>query len=132
LQAAEQSKPFRLGKLYLVSLRALLEGNGSESLEASKELMKATFRDPEGMYYLGRQISYLGEEAAALEMLGRAVDNGFFCYPAMLRDPWLDGLRARTEFMTLMRKAQHRYQEAAAAFIAGDGSALLGIQAEVY
>jgi len=132
LQAAEQSKPFRLGKLYLVSLRALLEGNRPESLEASKELMKATFRDPEGMYYLGRQISYLGEEAAALEMLGRAVENGFFCYPAMLRDPWLDGLRARTEFMTLMRRAQHRYQEAAAAFTAGDGSGLLGIQAEVY
>jgi len=132
LQAAEQSKPFRLGKLYLVSLRALLEGNRPESLEASKELMKATFRDPEGMYYLGRQISYLGEEAAALEMLGRAVENGFFCYPAMLRDPWLDGLRARTEFMTLMRRAQHRYQEAAAAFAAGDGSGLLGIQAEVY
>ncbi len=132
LQAAEQSKPFRLGKLYLVSLRALLEGNRPESLEASKELMKATFRDPEGMYYLGRQISYLGEEAAALEMLGRAVENGFFCYPAMLRDPWLDGLRARTEFMTLMRRAQHRYQEAAAAFAAGDGSGLLGIQGEVY
>lgn len=132
LKAAEESKPWRLGKLYLVSLRALLEGNRGESLEASQELLKATFRDPEGMYYLGRQIGYLGEEAAALEMLGRAVTNGFFCYPAMLRDPWLDGLRARPEFMALMRKAQHQHQEAAAAFIAGGGAGLLGIQAEVY
>jgi hypothetical protein len=65
-------------------------------------------------------------------MLGRAVDNGFFCYPAMLRDPWLDGLRARAEFMALMRKALHQHQEATAAFIAGGGGSLLGIQAEVY
>jgi hypothetical protein len=50
----------------------------------------------------------------------------------MLRDPWLDGLRARAEFMALMRKAQNQHQEATAAFIAGGGGSLLGIQAEVY
>jgi len=29
-----------------------------------------TFRDPEGMYYLARQLSYLGQESSALLMLG--------------------------------------------------------------
>ncbi|HEX4545555.1 MAG TPA: protein kinase [Candidatus Acidoferrum sp.] len=130
LRQRELAKPWRLGKLYLTSLRALLEGNREESLETSEELMKATFRDPEGMYYLARQLSYLGEAGRALEMLSRAINSGFFCYAAMVRDPWLDGLRTNSEFTTLLRKAQQLHGEASAAFFAAGGTSLLGIRAE--
>ncbi len=132
LRQREPAKPWRLGKLYLTSLRALLEGKREESLAASDELMKATFRDPEGMYYLARQFGYLREEAAALDMLSRAIDNGFCCHPAMLRDPWLDSLRARTEFTGLMSKAHQMHREASTAFLAGGGASLLGIHSEGY
>jgi tetratricopeptide (TPR) repeat protein len=132
LRELELAKPWRLGKLYLSSLRALLEGNREESLEASQELMKATFRDPEGMYYLARQLSYLGQETEALDMLGRAIENGFFCYPAMVRDPWLDALRARTEFTELLRKANALHRQAMVAFLEAGGDTLLGISAENY
>ena len=132
LRQREPAKPWRLGKLYLTSLRALLEGKREESLAASDELMKATFRDPEGMYYLARQLGYLREEAAALDMLSRAIDNGFCCHPAMLRDPWLDSLRARTEFTGLMSKAHQMHREASTAFLAGGGASLLGIHSEGY
>jgi len=44
-----------------------------ESLAVSEELMQATFRDPEGMYYLGRQLAYLRQETQALEILSRVV-----------------------------------------------------------
>ena len=128
----EQIKPWRLGKLYLTSLRALLEDKRAESLEASEELMKTTFRDPEGIYYQARQFSYLGQDAKALSMLSRAIDNGFFCYPAMIRDPWLDPLRGRTEFTDLLRKAQELHREAQGAFLAAGGESLLGMQAESY
>jgi len=101
LRQSEQI-PWRLGKLYLTSLRALLEGNRQESLAASDELRTATFRDPEGIYYLARQLSFLGEQEQALEILSRAIENGFFCYPAMVRDPWLDAIRARPEFTALL------------------------------
>jgi serine/threonine protein kinase/tetratricopeptide (TPR) repeat protein len=132
LREREQTKPWRLGKLYLTSLRALLEDRRTESLEASEELMKTTFRDPEGMYYQARQFSYLGQDAKALSMLSRAIDNGFFCYPAMIRDPWLDALRGRTEFTDLLRKAQELHREAMRAFLAAGGESLLGMQAESY
>jgi TolB-like protein len=125
LRQRELAKPWRLGRLYLKSLRALLEGNREESLAASEELMNATFRDPEGMYYLARQLGYLREEALALNMLSRAIDNGFFCHAAMLRDPWLDSLRARTEFTSLMSKVHQLQLEASAAFVAGGGPSLL-------
>jgi serine/threonine protein kinase len=132
LRQRELAKPWRLGKLYLTSLRALLEGNREESLQASDELRKATFRDPEGMYYLARQLSYLGQAPEAFEMLARAIDNGFFCYPAMVRDPWLDPLRARPDFTELLRNAQQLHREASASFLGASGDTLLGIRAEGY
>ena len=128
----EQDRPWRLGKLYLTSLRTLLEGKREESLAVSEELMQATFRDPEGMYYLGRQLAYLRQEAPALELLARAIDNGFFCHQALLRDPWLDSLRARTEFTSLLNKAHQLHREALTVFQAGGGASLLGIHSESY
>jgi non-specific serine/threonine protein kinase len=132
LRQCELAKPWRLSKLFLTSLRALLEGNREEGREAGAELMKATFRDPEGMYYLARQFSYFRDEDWALDMLSRAIDHGFFCHQAMVRDPWLDALRARAEFTELLRKARQLQLEASAAFLAGDGPGLLGLRAEGY
>jgi len=130
LRQRELDKPWRLGKLYLTSLRTLLEGKREESLAVSEELMQATFRDPEGMYYLSRQLAYLRHEAQALDTLSRAIDNGFFCHQAMLRDPWLDSLRTRTEFTALLSKAQQLHREALTAFLSGGGASLLGIHSE--
>src|SRR5260370_30482485 len=128
----ELAKAWRLGRLYLTSLRALVEGKREESLAASEVLRQATFRDPEGMYYLARQLGYLREEAPALTVLSRAIDNGFFCHSAMLRDPWLDSLRAPTEFTSLMSKVHQLQREASAAFVAGGGPSLLGINSDGY
>jgi serine/threonine protein kinase len=132
LHQRELATPRRLGKLYLTSLRTLLEGKREESLAVSDELMQATFRDSEGMYYLARQLGYLCEEGRALDMLSRAIEHGFFCHQAMLRDPWLDSLRARTEFTALLNKAHQLHREALAAFLAGGGASLLGIHSEGY
>jgi serine/threonine protein kinase len=123
---------WRLGKLYLTSLRALLEGNRQESLAACEALRGATFRDPEGIYYLARQLSFLGEQDWALETLSRAINHGFFCYAAMERDPWLDSLRGRSEFTTLLRQAQQLQREAAAAFVSAGGESLLGIRSAAF
>jgi tetratricopeptide (TPR) repeat protein len=123
---------WRYSRLYTTSLRALLEGKREESLQASNELRQATFRDPEGIYYLARQLSFLGEPEFALETLARAINDGFFCYDAMVRDPWLDSIRSRTEFTALLRQAHELHREAAAAFVAAGGDALLGIRLNSY
>ncbi|MGC1418100.1 MAG: protein kinase [Candidatus Acidiferrum sp.] len=132
LRKYEETKPGRLGKLYLTSLRALVEGNREESLAASRELMAATFRDPEGMYYLSRQLSYLRAEDLAMEMLERSVNHGFFCYQVFVRDPWLDGLRGKTEFSRILEKARQLHLEALQTFLKSGGNSLLGARAEAY
>lgn len=132
LREREQVMSGPLGKLYLTSLRNLLEGKREESLRASEELMNATFRDPEGIYYQARQLSYLGAEAQGLEMLSRSIHNGFFCYPAMVRDPWLDPLRGKPSFTSLLKEAEGRHREGVASFIKGGGEALLGVRAGTF
>jgi len=121
-----------LGRLYLTSLRALLEGNRAESLAACEELRKGKFRDPEGIYYLARQFAFLGEQESALETLSKAIDRGFFCYPAMVRDPWLDSIRGRSEFTALLRRASELHHEAAAAFVSVGGESLLGLRPDSF
>jgi serine/threonine protein kinase/tetratricopeptide (TPR) repeat protein len=131
LREKEHDQTGRLGGLYLTSLRALLEGRREESLQASEEFRKATFRDPEGLFYMARQLAYLGEKPMALEMFSRAIEKGFFCYPTMLRDPWLDSLRGLNEFTDSLRKAQELHREAVQAFFALAGDAVLGTQTEI-
>ncbi|OLB26494.1 MAG: hypothetical protein AUH13_27295 [Acidobacteria bacterium 13_2_20CM_58_27] len=65
-------------------------------------------------------------------MLSRAINHGFFCYPAMVRDPWLDGIRTRPEFTALLRQASDLQREAVAAFVAGSGDTLLGLRADAF
>jgi serine/threonine protein kinase/tetratricopeptide (TPR) repeat protein len=132
LRQQEDSSSWRLGKLFLISMRALLEGNREESLQASGELMRATFRDPEGLYYQARQLSYLGADDWALELFQRAVDHGFFCYQAFVRDPWLDRLRGKLAFPAIMQRASHLHQEALRIFRSNVKDSLLGLAAENY
>jgi len=130
LRQKEPLTPWRLGKLYLTSLRALLEGDRAQSLKESDQLAAATFRDPEGFYYLARQFAFLGERTKALEQLSRSIKNGFFCYSAMVRDPWLDPLRGHEEFVRLLRQAHELHLDALKTFLAADGASLLRISPE--
>jgi len=130
LRQKEPLTPWRLGKLYLTSLRALLEGDRAQSLKESDQLAAATFRDPEGFYYLARQFAFLGERTKALEQLSRSIKNGFFCYSAMVRDPWLDPLRGHEEFVRLLRQAHELHLDALKTFLAADGATLLRISPE--
>jgi hypothetical protein len=118
--------PERLGQVFMISLRTLLEGNREASLQASDELMKVAFRDPEGQYCLARQLAYLRDAGRATRLLERTVDGGYFCHPQMASDPWLDPIRGDAEFQRILHRAQALHQEAMEVFRAEGGPGLLG------
>ena len=109
------------------SLRMLLEGRRGEGLAALRTIAPG-FRDPEGAYVFARQFAYFGDSATALALLARAVEEGYFCFSTMARDPWLDTLRVDPAFRKILDHAEARHREALAAFLQVDGDRLLGLR----
>jgi len=120
-----------LPKLFQNMVRAMLclfEGKRSEALEYFRPLgAEATMRDPCGWYYVARCMAYLGEADTALKYLERSVTGGFFCFPWLTRDPWMDPVRHRSEFRGLLAEAEKRHRSAADAFVRAGGDRLLGV-----
>ena len=114
------------GRVFMLSLRTLLEGNREASLQASDEITAGFFKDPEGEYYLARQLAYLSDAARAVHALRAAVDGGYFCYPFMASDPWLDPVRGDAGFKQILSKAEALHREAMEVFRADGGPTLLG------
>lgn len=85
------------------------------------------FPDPEGQYYLGRSLVRLGAMDRALEFLARTESNGFFCFPAFERDPWLDPLRCDPRFLEIVRRVEARTRDAARAFEDHPGSRVIRV-----
>ncbi len=61
-------------------------------------------------------------------MLGRALDDGFVHFHALVRDPWFDDVRRSTEFATILKRAESRLRKMMELFVAAHGPELLGLR----
>jgi DNA-binding winged helix-turn-helix (wHTH) protein/tetratricopeptide (TPR) repeat protein len=127
LKDLKARNPTRL-RDFMAAARTLLEGHKAESIAAVRRIVDSDFRDPEALFYLGRHLAHLGETTPALELLERVVGGGFFCYPVMKSDPWLDPLRKKPEFAKLLKQAETQHRHAKAAFEKLGGDRILGIE----
>ena len=116
----------KLYRLYVRGTLCLIEGKWTEALDSVRMLAGSSMRDPCGRYYAARSLAYLGDQETALECLKRSVSGGFFCFPWLTRDSWIDGLRHRPEFRVLLAEAEVRHRSAAEAFVRAGGDRLLG------
>jgi DNA-binding winged helix-turn-helix (wHTH) protein/tetratricopeptide (TPR) repeat protein len=128
LRELEHKVPTRL-RDFIDAARTLIEGHVADSIAAVGRIVGSDFRDPEGLFYLSRHLARLNEVEPALDLLERVVASGFFCFPAMVRDPWLDSLRKRSAFTKQLRRAEARHQDALKAFERLDGAKVLGCAA---
>jgi hypothetical protein len=103
----------------------LLTGEGEASMASIRQL--GTIPDPEGRFYVARQLAFSGDPDTAMQLLSAAVDEGFFCLPAFVRDPWLDSLRTRDDFGHAMRRAEARHRQAIISFLTAEGDRVLGL-----
>ncbi len=128
LRALEEKIKTRM-RDFMVSARVLIEGDAAASIAAIGRISASAFGDPEGLLYLARHLAHLGEIEAALELFERVVRGGFFCYPAMASDPWLDSVRNRPEFAKLLQRAKAQHESAKQEFERLEGDRILGIAA---
>ena len=52
--------------------------------------MDSSFHDPEGIYYLLRNLVHVGETDLAMQKLDEIVHAGFHCDTILRIDPWLE------------------------------------------
>jgi serine/threonine protein kinase len=124
LEGIDKTLPHLL-VLYVHALTHLIRNEPDESLADIRKLVN--IHDPEGRYYAGRHLAYLGDTDTALSLLRRVVEDGFFCAPAFARDPWLDSLRGTPEFTEIVRRAEARHRQALISFLTSEGDRVLGI-----
>ena len=108
-------------RAFLISLRALLEGQRDESLQALHRAGEE-LTDPEAKYYIARSFARLAANEDALASLSEVVRDGFFCYPAFVGDPWLDGIRHLQPFRELLETARSRHESARESFRQAGGA----------
>lgn len=111
-------------RAFLVSLRAALEGDADQSV-AALQRAETALADPEALYYIARTYARLGNTQAALAAMTRVLDEGYICYPALLHDPWLEGLRQGGHVDRLIATARARHDVARDIFAKADGQRLL-------
>ena len=121
------STPLPLIRCAFSSARALAEGARTEAIALSERAIALIVRGPEELFQQARHLAYLSECDRALIILSRAVDEGFFCYPALARDPWLHALRANPRFEDILRRALERHTAAVRAFVEAGGEQILGV-----
>jgi hypothetical protein len=112
---------------FMMAARTMIEGDAAGGIAAVGRIVDSAFSDPEALLYLTRHLAHLNQIDAALELFERVVRGGFFCYPAMSSDPWLDPVRKRPEFTRLLEKAEQQHQVAAREFARLEGNRILGI-----
>jgi DNA-binding winged helix-turn-helix (wHTH) protein/tetratricopeptide (TPR) repeat protein len=125
LRDLEAHGPTTLLQSLIASQRAVFEGRHDVALENAARIFDA-FPDPEALYFVGRNIAFFGDRRA-LNEFRRALEGGFVIYRVLLRhDPWLDPLRATSEFNDLLERSREAYRECVEAYVDAGGERLLG------
>jgi eukaryotic-like serine/threonine-protein kinase len=124
-QVERTSTPLTLVRCAFSSSRALVEGARAEAIAVTERMVSLIVRGPEELFQQARHLAYLSENGRALAVLARGVDQGFFCYPALARDPWLHPLRVHPEFEAILRRALERHRTAVRMFVEAGGERVL-------
>jgi tetratricopeptide (TPR) repeat protein len=114
---------------FVIAARTLLEDDTKASVAAIGRVIASDFGDPEGLFYLARNLSRLQQTEAALELLERVIGGGYSCYPAFATDPWLEPLRETPRFAKLLSQAEKEHRAAQSDFTRLGGDRIFGINA---
>lgn len=94
---------------WVTGIKALIEDNVDEGLKATRNLEQANISDAEAWYHFAENYALLGDIEGCIRTLRRAVDGGYFNYPFMRTDPFLDSVRDEPEFQKILLEAKEKH-----------------------
>jgi TolB-like protein/tRNA A-37 threonylcarbamoyl transferase component Bud32/Tfp pilus assembly protein PilF len=123
-RARRTQQPIEHGML--VSAYAALERDRDECVATTRVIRESSFHDPEGLYFVMRNLVRVGEHDVALDMLTDIVGRGFCCDGTLAADPWLDPVRETDRFRAAAAQAREGRLQATRRYAEAGGEALLG------
>ncbi len=127
LNDMRQSSRIPVFQTWMDYLTAWLDCRSADmDLRSSGFTMLKIQDDPEAIFQEGWLLCDVGEHAAGLPHLQRAVAKGYFVSPTLEAYPQFDALRNDSAFRTLLEEAEAGRQRALAAFREAGGERLIG------
>ena len=96
--------------------KAIIERDTLKALEFMKKREAANIIDGEPLYFLAMDYAVIGDKGGCKRMLQRSIDAGFFNYPIMSKDPYLDYMRDDPEFQEILAQAKAKHEAFKAKF----------------
>jgi TolB-like protein len=85
-------------------------GNDESVLKIANRLEARNIVDGERRYRLVHFYTFIGKKEDALRNLKKSIESGFFNFPYISNDPFLDNIRGTKEFKNLLAQAKSRHQ----------------------
>jgi len=85
-------------------------GNDESVFKIAKRLEARNIVDGERRYRLVHFYALIGKKEDALRNLKKSIESGFFNFPYISNDPFLDNIRGTKEFKNLLAQAKRRHQ----------------------
>ena len=93
----------------VTGIKALIEDNINEGLKATRKIEQANIADAEAWYHFAENYALLGDKKGCIRTLQRAVDGGYYNYPFMLTDSFLDSIREEPEFQKILKITKKKH-----------------------
>jgi TolB-like protein/Flp pilus assembly protein TadD len=103
-------EPEGLIALWVTGIKAALEGNIEEGLSTVRKFEQINIADAEAWFHFAESYALLGDKDGCIRILKRAVDSGFFNYPFMQTDSFLDSVRDDPEFQRILKAAKAKHE----------------------
>lgn len=107
------------------SLHAYLEKDYAQCIASIEQTEQIEYFEPELRYYLARQAARAGAIDLANRLLLRSINEGYWCTITLRQDPWLEPLRATSEFKRIFDLAKSREAHSRAALTEAGGESVL-------
>ena len=96
--------------LVLTGIKASIIGNREEGLAATLKFEEYDIADAEAWYFTAGNYGLLGDKEGCIRCLRKAVDRGFFNYPCMLTNSYLDSARDDPKFQEILEEAKLKHE----------------------
>jgi len=96
--------------IFATGYKSYIEGNKERGLQIIGLWEQSNPYDAENLYFLASIYGLFNNKAGCIRILRKAIDSGFFNYPFMLRDPYLDSVRNDPEFQQVLTIAKEKHE----------------------